>query len=152
LQDQKESYTFYLYYHFQFDFRRLPALVHIDLKGNGEDSGTLVRQFEYINCNLNTILEVNRATIDKFVTNTQKGLIKPHFASAPLPKNNGFYGKASEKFIQKIVAANAESVIAASQNHYIVLITALGIQCATCDVSFLKFRLSTRITSKSPLS
>ena len=51
LQDQKECFTFNLYYHFAFNLTKLPALIHIDLKSTEPNAGKLVRTVEYISSN-----------------------------------------------------------------------------------------------------
>jgi hypothetical protein len=52
LQDQKECFTFNLYYHFAFDLKRLPAIVHIDLRSTDKNAGKLIREVEYFSSNL----------------------------------------------------------------------------------------------------
>jgi len=47
IQDQKESFTFNLYYHLTFDLRKVPAFAHINLNSDGEAAGKLVRYVEY---------------------------------------------------------------------------------------------------------
>lgn len=47
LQDQKESFTFNLYFHLTFNVPKLPAFIHVELKSERELAGNLTRHIEY---------------------------------------------------------------------------------------------------------